>query len=103
MTMNTVILWNVTPRSLVDTAVNSNQGGMQEQQWDDKLAVEVYHFDSPTGESALLCIMTSGHCHVLLRANMDMPSDEDLLVLATWLADKNKRFVFIYYSLQLLK
>jgi hypothetical protein len=56
--MNTVILWYVTPCSLVDTEVNSHQGGMQEQQWDDTLAVEVYHFNSHTGQSVLLCIIT---------------------------------------------
>jgi hypothetical protein len=56
--MNIVILWYVTPCSLVDTEVNSKQDGMQEQQWDDTLAVEVYHFDSHTGESVLLHIMT---------------------------------------------
>ena len=58
VTTNTVTLWYVTPCSLVDTEVNSNQGGMLEQQRDDTLAVEVHHFDSPTGESVLLCIMT---------------------------------------------
>lgn len=58
VTMNTGTLWYVTPYSLADTEVNSNQGGMQEQQWDDTLALEVYHFDSHTGESVLLCIMT---------------------------------------------
>ena len=58
VSMNTVILWYMTQRGLVDTEVNSNQGGTQEQQCDDTLAVEVYHFNSHTGESVLLRIMT---------------------------------------------
>jgi len=32
-----------------------------------------------------------------------MASDKDLLVLAAWLADKNKSSIFTYYSLLLLK
>ena len=43
-----------------------------------------------------------GHCGVLLCANKYVPSDtEDRLVLAALLADRNKRFVFIYVLLLL--
>jgi len=59
--------------------------------------VDLYRFCFRTSEVGIVCGMTwwtLWHAD-LLCANRYVPPDEDLLVLATMLAYKNKRFVFM--------